>query len=191
MAATLEESKMKSIATKLADMKAMQSQLISNAEKLHSAASGDAEISKRLQDMLEDDRESLGTIDRAISQLGMQAEPDEKTKKYVEGLDSMMAGNELSMFEKASSHEALKHQLVMMGLVLHKAAQAAGNDLEETIDPINKVNFKNRAHQEQMKGILYSLGTRELVGKEPETSVWAGIEDAIAAVKGTFGGLTE
>ena len=191
MATTLEESKMQSIATKLADMKAMQTQLISNEEKLQSAASGDAEISKRLQDMLEDDRESLGTIDRAISQLGKQAEPDQKTQKYIEGLDGMMAGNELSMYEKASSHEALKHQLVMIGLVLHKAAQAVGNNLEETIDPINKVNFKNRAHQEQMKAILYSLGTKELVGKEPETSVWAGIEDAIAAVKGTFGGLTE
>lgn len=191
MAATLEQSKMQSIATKLADMKAMQAQLISNEEKLHSATSGEAEISKRLQDMLEDDRESLGTIDRAISQLGVQAEADEKTKKYVEGIDSMMAGDELSLYEKASSHEALKHQLVMIGLVLHKAAQAVGDNLEETIDPINKVNFKNRAHQEQMKGILYSLGTRELVGKEPKTSVWAGIEDAIAGLKGAFGGLAE
>lgn len=191
MAATLDESKMKSIATKLADMKAIQAQLISNEQKLMSAVSGDQEITDRLQDMMKDDQENLGTIEQAIAKMGMSAEPTEKTQKYVESLEGLMSGNEISLYDKASQHEALKHQLVMIGLVLHKAAQAAGDNLEETIDPINKVNFKNRAHQEQMKGILYALGTRELVGKEPESSVWAGVEDAIAAVKGTFSGLTD
>jgi hypothetical protein len=31
---------------------------------------------------------------------------------------------------------------------------------------------------------------RELVGKEPETNIWSAAEDAIAAIKGVFGGLT-
>ncbi|MGF1482010.1 MAG: hemerythrin HHE cation-binding protein [Cyanophyceae cyanobacterium] len=191
MATTLDENKMMSIATKLADMKAIQAQMISNEQKLMSAITGDQEISKRMQDMLNDDQESLGTIESAISNVGMQAGADEKTKKFIESIEGLMAGNELSLYEKASQHESLKHQLTMIGLVVHKAAQAAGGDLEKTIDPINKVNFKNRAHQEQLKGILYALGTRELVGKEPDKSIWAGIEDAIAAAKGAFQGLAE
>ena len=48
-------------------------------------------------------------------------------------------------------HEGLKHQLTMTGLLVHKAAQATDGILQKLIDPINKVNFKNRAHQEQLK----------------------------------------
>lgn len=191
MVATLEEAKRLKIAAKLADMKLLQNQLISNEEKLAQATSGDKEISDRLQNMLQDDRENVGTIERAITQMGIQSDPNEKTAKMVEGLDGMMAGDELTLYEKASQHEAIKHQLVMLGVTLHKAAQTLGGDLEQTIDPINKVNFKNRAHQEQMKGVIQVLGTRELVGQNPDTSLWGQIEDGVAALKGVFGGLAD
>ena len=87
-------------------------------------------------------------------------------------------------------HEGLKHQLVM-SLLIHKAAQATDGILQKVIDPINKVNFKNRAHQEQLKGAIYYYGVRQLVGQDVEDGVWAAAEDAIAALKGAFGGLTE
>jgi len=34
-------------------------------------------------------------------------------------------------------------------------------------------------------------GVRQLVGKEPEANIWGAADDAIAALKGAFGGLTE
>lgn len=50
------------------------------------------------------------------------------------------------------------------------------------IGPLNQVNFKNRAHQEQLKGVMEVLGTRELTGKDPDQSVWARTQDAVAAL---------
>ncbi|MBW4647819.1 MAG: hypothetical protein KME06_03840 [Kastovskya adunca ATA6-11-RM4] len=191
MVATLDQAQRTAIATKLADMKILQNLMISNEQKLLAACRSDEEIRDRLEDMLEDDQENLRTIDQAIAKFGTSSDAQEQTKRLVETIEGIMAGNELDLYEKAMQHEGLKHQLVMSGLLVHKAAQVAGDDLEKTIDPINKVNFKNRAHQEQLKGIIYKLGTRELVGKEPDQSIWASAEDAIAALKGIFGGLTD
>ncbi|MBE9215766.1 hemerythrin HHE cation-binding protein [Plectonema cf. radiosum LEGE 06105] len=189
MAATFTDTQRQAIAMKLADMKVLQNQMIASEQKLISAISN-GEITKRLQDMLKDDQESLGTIEAAIAKFGTSSEPQEKVKSFTQTVDKMMGGSELQLYEKALQHEGMKHQLVMTGMLVHKCAQAAGGDWQEAIDPINKVNFKNRAHQEQLKGIIYALGTRELVGKEPDTSVWAAVEDGIAAAKGLFSGLT-
>ncbi|MEM1395697.1 MAG: hemerythrin HHE cation-binding protein [Cyanobacteria bacterium P01_H01_bin.150] len=189
MVATLNDTQRKAIAMKLADMKVLQNQLIANEQKFISAIT-DGEITKRLQDMLKDDQESLGTIEAAITKFSTASEPQEKVKSFTQTVDKMMGGNELQLHEKALQHEGMKHQLVMTGMLVHKCAQAAGEDWEEAIDPINKVNFQNRAHQEQLKAIIYALGTRELVGKEPDTSIWAAVEDGIAAAKGLFSGLT-
>lgn len=189
MVTTLNDAQRKSIAMKLADMKVLQNQLIASEQKLISAVT-DTEITKRLQDMVKDDQESLGTIEAAITKFGTASQPQEKVKNFTQTVDKMMGGSDLDLYEKALQHEGMKHQLVMTGMLVHKCAQAAGEDWEQAIDPINKVNFQNRAHQEQLKAIIYALGTRELVGKEPDTSIWAAVEDGIAAAKGLFSGLT-
>lgn len=102
-----------------------------------------------------------------------------------------MDGNELSVYQKVSAHERIKHQTVMTGLIIHKASQVTGDDLKEAISPLNQVNFKNRAHQEQLKGVMEVLGTRELTGQDPDQSVWARTQDAVAALRGAFEGLTK
>jgi len=79
-----------------------------------------------------------------------------------------MKGSELTSFEKVFQHELLKHKQTMTGLVIHKAAQVVGADIEAAITPLNTINFENRAHQEQLKGILEILGVRELTGLEPD-----------------------
>jgi hypothetical protein len=77
----------------------------------------------------------------------------------------MMQGSELTVYEKVAQHELLKHKQTMSGLLIHKAAQVVGADVMAAISPLNAVNFDNRAHQEQLKGVLEILGTRELTGK--------------------------
>ncbi len=155
------------------------------------ASIGSDKVSKTLTDMLEDDRKSSTAIDEAITELEMTSQPNETVTNMIQTIEGIMSDNHLDLYEKFMQHEGLKHQLVMTGLLVHKAAQATDGILQKSLDPINKVNFKNRAHQEQLKGAIYFYGVRQLVGKEPEEGVWAAAEDAIAALKGAFGGLTE
>ncbi|TAG39945.1 MAG: DNA nickase, partial [Oscillatoriales cyanobacterium] len=61
-------------------------------------------------------------------------------------------------------------------------------DIEAAIVPLNTVNFENRAHQEQLKGVMEILGVRELTGKDPDQGVWARVQDAMAAMSGIIGG---
>jgi hypothetical protein len=68
-----------------------------------------------------------------------------------------MEGSDLTLFEKASQHELLKHQQTMTGLTIHKAAQIVGADVEAAIAPLHTINFENRAHQEQLKGIARNI----------------------------------
>ena len=159
MVATVDDTKRLAIATKLADMKALQNLLISNEEKFLQNCTED-EIRKRLQDMLEDDRKNLGVLDTAIVQYGVQSELQETTQNLIESVQKLMEGSELTLFEKVFEHELLKHKQTMTGLLIHKAAQIVGADIEAAIAPLNAVNFENRAHQEQLKGILEILGVR-------------------------------
>lgn len=191
MAATLETTKKNAIARKLADMKTLQNLMISNQEKLLVACAGESKVTETLNNMIEDDRKSLTAITEAIVELEMTSDPSNTVQSMVETIEELMSGTKLDVYEKIMQHEGLKHQLVMTGLLVHKAAQATDGILQKLIDPINKVNFKNRAHQEQLKGAIYLYGTRQLVGEEPEDSIWAAAEDAIAALKGAFGGLAE
>jgi len=191
MAATLENSKKNAIATKLADMKTLQNLMISNEQKLLKVSADSKEVSKTLNNMLEDDQKSLKAIDEAITELEMSSDASETVTNMVSTIEGIMSENNLSVYEKFMQHEGLKHQLVMTGLLIHKSAQASDGLLQKLIDPINKVNFKNRAHQEQLKGAIYYYGVRQLVGEEVEDGVWAAAEDAVAALKGVFGGLTE
>ncbi|MGB3262954.1 MAG: hemerythrin domain-containing protein [Microcoleus sp.] len=187
MVATLEDTKRQAIATKLADMKAVQNLLIAN-EQLFINSCSDSELCDRFRDMLEDDRKNLGVLETTIVQYGIQSEPKETTTKMIEAVQKLMEGSELTMFEKVGQHELLKHQQTMAGMLVHKAAQVVGADIEAAITPLNTVNFENRAHQEQLKGVLEILGVRELTGKDPDQGVWARVQDAVAAMSGIIGG---
>lgn len=186
MVQTLDDTKRMAIAMELADMKTVQNLLIANDQKLISAVS-DEEIRKRFQHMLEDDRKNMGVLETVMVQYGVKAEPRDTITKMVEKLEQMMSGSELTLYQKAFQHELLKHQQVMTGLLIHKVAQVVGADVAVAIAPLNTVNFENRAHQEQLKGILEVLGVRELAGKDPDQGLWGRVQDAIAALSGVFG----
>lgn len=186
MVQTLDDTKRSAIAMELADMKELQNLLIANEQKLISAVS-DADLRDRLQHMLDDDQKNLGVLDTVIVQYGVKAEPRDTVKQMVEKVQQMMDGSKLSLYQKVSQHELLKHQQVMTGLLIHKCAQVVGADIAVAIAPLNTINFENRAHQEQLKGMIEVLGTRELTGKDPDQGLWGRVQDAVAALSGVFG----
>jgi hemerythrin superfamily protein len=188
MVTTLDDNKRMAIGEKLASMKVVQDLIIENEEKLASACD-DPEIRKRLNDMLESDRKNMGILDTVIVQYGVQGEPKQTVKKMAQELEQMMEGSELSLYEKVSQHELLKHQQVMSGLLVHKAAQVVGADVEAAITPLNTVNFENRAHQEQLKGVIEVLGVREMTGQEAKQGIWSRVQDAVAAASGVAGSV--
>lgn len=188
MVTTLEDTKRQAIAMKLADMKALQNLVIANEQKFITAI-GDQDIQKRFQEMLEDDQKNLGVLDTVIIQYGIQSEPKPEIAEMVKKLDQLMSGSDLTIFDKVFQHELLKHQLVMMGVVIHKAAQKVGADIEAAITPLNTVNFENRAHQEQLKGVLEVLGVYELTGQQADQGLWARVQDAVAALSGVAGSV--
>lgn len=188
MVMSLDDTKRIAIATKLASMKEVQNLLIENEQKLLSACS-DQEVCDRFRDMLEDDRKNLGVLETVMVQYGVQGQPKESVTQMIQQARQMMAGSELSLYEKVSQHELLKHQQVMSGLLIHKAAQVVGADVEAAITPLNTINFENRAHQEQLKGVLEILGVRELTGQEAKQGIWSRVQDAVAALSGVAGSV--
>lgn len=192
MVVVLDDSKRQAIATELADLKALQELLLSNEQTLLPAVSNDPEIRDRLNDFIRDDQEDLAVINDVITRfVGGSVEPRDTTRQYIEQVKRLMAGNELSLYQKVSAHERIKHQAVMTGITIHKASQVVGEDLKDAIAPLNQVNFKNRAHQEQLKGAIEIFGTRELTGQDPDQGVWARTQDAVAALRGIFDGLAK
>lgn len=188
MVMTLDDTKRMAIAMKLADVKAIQELLISNEQKFISAIN-DSEIADRFRDMLKDDQKNLGVIDTTIVQYGVKSEPKETIVEMIQKIDEMMSGSKLTIFEKVFQHELLKHQQVMSGIVIHKAAQKVGADVDAAIGPLNTVNFENRAHQEQLKGVLEVLGVRELTGMDADQGLWARVQDSVAALTGVVGSV--
>lgn len=188
MVTSLDDAKRMAIASKLADMKEMQTLLISNEEALMSACN-DEDIRKRLQNMLEDDRKNMGVLETVMVQYGVKGEPKSTTREMVQKVQKLMQGSDLSLYEKFAQHELLKHGQTMSGLLIHKAAQVVGADIEAAITPLNTVNFENRAHQEQLKGVLEVIGVRELTGKEADQGLWARVQDAVAALTGVAGSV--
>jgi hemerythrin superfamily protein len=186
MVSKLTDEKRAAIAEKLADMKAVQNLILSNEQQFIKECQ-DTDIRDRIEKMIEDDRKNLGIIETVITQYGIQAQPKEKITEMVEKTQQIMTSPELSLYEKATQHELIKHAQVMSGLVIHKAAQVVGADVEAAITPLNTVNFENRAHQEQLKGMLEVFGTRELTGQDPDQGVWGRVQDAMAAMTGVFG----
>ncbi|NJK54666.1 MAG: hemerythrin HHE cation-binding protein [Pleurocapsa sp. SU_5_0] len=171
------------LATKLADLKLIQNVLIEYEQKLMTATN-DQKIRERLEKMLESDRDNLSDIDKAIAKFGNTVQPRDITQKHVEKINQMMDGSQLTEYDKFFQLELLKHQQTMTGLVIHKAAQSLNDELQDAMEPLNKVNFENRAHQEVLKGVLYFVGTREITGQEPDMGIWASVEQGIAALKG-------
>ncbi len=188
MVTTLDDTKRLAIGEKLADMRAIQNLIISAEQKLIGACP-DQDVRARLQNMLEDDQKNLGVLETVIVQYGIQSEPHDSVKKFTEQADQMMAGDQLSFYQKLAQHELLKHGQTMSGIVVHKAAQVVGADIEVAIGPLNTVNFENRAHQEQLKGMLELVGVRELTGKDAEQGLWARVQDAVAALSGVAGSV--
>lgn len=186
MVTTLDDTKRMAIAMQLADMKALQQLFISNEEKFISEV-GDEDIAKRFREMLKDDQKNLGVLETTIVQYGVKSEPKDTYKEMISKLDELMSGSKLTIYEKVFQHELLKHQQVMTGLVIHKAAQKVGADVEAAITPLNTLNFENRAHQEQLKGVLEVLGVRELTGMDADQGLWARVQDAVAALTGVAG----
>ena len=176
---------MTNLATKLADLKLVQNVLIESGQKLM-AATNDDTIRERLEKMITSDRENLSSIDKAIAKSGQIAEPRDITQKHVEKIGQMMDGSELTVYDKFFQFELLKHQQTMTGLVIHKVAQTLDDELQDAMEPLNRVNFENRAHQEVLKGVLYFVGTREIAGQEPDMGLWASVEQGIAALKGAL-----
>ncbi|MFM2313648.1 MAG: hypothetical protein RLZZ04_2924 [Cyanobacteriota bacterium] len=186
MVSTLTDEKRAAIAEKLASMKAIQ-QLLITIEQQFVEQCDDQDIRDRLNKMLEDDQKNVGIIDTVITQYGIQSQPKETVTEMVEKTQQVMSSSKLNMYEKAVQYELLKHGQVMSGLIVHKAAQIVGADVEAAITPLNAVNFENRAHQEQLKGVLEVLGTRQLTGQDPDQGVWGRVQDAMAAMSGVFG----
>lgn len=188
MVTTLNDTKRLAIGEKLADMKALQNLILSNDQKLL-AECPDQDVRERLQNMLQDDQKNLGVLETVIVQYGIQAEPHSTTQQLVQQTEKLMSGSELSFYQKLAQHELLKHGQVMSGLLVHKAGQVVGADIEVAITPLNTVNFENRAHQEQLKGMLELVGVRELTGQEAEQGLWARVQDAVAALSGVAGSV--
>lgn len=188
MVTTLDDAKRMAIASKLADMKEVQNLLIASAEALMKATN-DGNIRERLQDIIRDDHKNMGILDTVIVQYGVKGEPKPTTQEMTKKVQQLMQSSELSPYEKFAQFELLKHGQTMSGLLIHKAAQVVGADVEAAITPLNTVNFENRAHQEQLKGVLELIGVRELTGKEADQGIWARVQDAVAALTGVAGSV--
>jgi hemerythrin superfamily protein len=186
MVATLTDAKRMAIGEKLAGMRAVQNLLIDN-EKYFIQECTDEDIRDRLQKMLEDDQKNLGILETTITQYGIQSKPKESVEQMIQTAQETMKAENLSFYEKLTQHELLKHEQVMSGLLVHKAAQAVGADVEAAITPLNTVNFENRGHQEQIKGMMEIFGVRELTGQDPDQGVWGRVQDAMAAISGVVG----
>lgn len=188
MVTTLDDTKRLAIGERLADLKAFQNLIISNDQKLIDACP-DEDVRKRLQNMLEDDQKNLGIIETVIVQYGIQAEPSAATKIFIPQFEKMMSGEEFTYYQKLIHHELIKHGQAMSGIIIHKAAQKVGADIEVAIGPLNTVNFEGRAHQEQLKGMLELVGVREMTGKDADQGLWARVQDGVAALSGVVGSI--
>jgi hemerythrin superfamily protein len=188
MVTTLDDTKRLAIGERLADLRAFQAFIISNDQTLISICP-DSDVRDRLQNMLEDDQKNLGIIDTVIVQYGIQSEPSAATNIFIQQFEQMMSGDEFTFYQKLIHHELLKHGQAMSGVMIHKAAQVVGADIEVAIAPLNTVNFEGRAHQEQLKGMLEKVGVREMTGKDADQGLWARVQDAVAALSGVAGSV--
>ncbi len=183
MNSTLTDPKCAAIAEKLADIRVFQNLLIANEQQLIGECN-DSEICEGFQKMLAADRKNLGVVETMITAYGIQSNPKETVQEMVRQSQDIMKDSELTLYEKVGSHELLKHAQVMSGLIVHKASQVAGSDISQAITPLNTVNVENRAHQEQLQGMLIVLGNRELTGQDADRGVGLRVQDTMASMSG-------
>ncbi|OSO92900.1 DNA nickase [Cylindrospermopsis raciborskii CENA303] len=183
MVAVLDDTKKNSMAVKLGDMKLLQQLLLDNEERFLLECT-DGEIAGIISRMLNDDRKNLALLNTVVDQFGLEKNAEPTVLQTVEKVRQLMASEELSFFDKVFQHELLKHQQVMNGTTIHKAAQKVGADIMVAIRPLSAINSENRTHQEQLKGILEILGVRELTGQDADQGIWSRVQDAIAAITG-------
>jgi len=188
MVITLDDTKRLAIGERLADLRSFQEFIISNEQKLIDECF-DLEVRDRLQKMLQDDQKNLGVIETVIVQYGIPSEPSSATRIFTQQFEQMMSGNEFTFYQKLIHHELLKHGQAMSGMMLFKAAQVVGADVEVAMTPLNTVNFEGRSHQEQLKGIVERVGVREMTGKDVDQGVWGWVQDAMATVTGAMGSM--
>lgn len=188
MVSTLNDSKRTAIAVKLADLKVTQELFIFTEQQLLSG-SLDNESRKMIQNFLETDQKNLGILESVTVEHGIQAEPNEVTQQFVQQVKELMGGDKLSLYEKVTQYELLKHGQFMSGEIIHKAAQQVGADVLAALGPLNTVNFENRAHQEQLKGVMERVGVLELTGKEADQGLFARLQDVVAAASGVAGSV--
>lgn len=188
MVTSIDDTKRLAIGERLADLRAFQNLIISNEQKLIDACPYE-DIRERLQNMLSDDQKNIGIVDTVIVQYGIQTEPSAATKIFIPQFEQMMSGDEFTFYQKLIHHELLKHGQAMSGIMIHKAAQVVGADIEVAIGPLNTVNFEGRAHQEQLKGMLEQVGVREMTGLDAHQGLWARVQDAVAALTGVVGSV--
>lgn len=174
------------LSTHLSDMTLLQKTLL-ESEQILMAATDDSKICERLEGIIKSDRESLATLESMTAAQVSNGAARDITQKYAEAVNQMMNSADLTLYDKFFQLELCKHQQTMTGLVIHKAAQSLGDELQNAVEPLNEINFENRAHQEILKGVLYFVGTREIANKEPDMGLWASIEQGIAALKGAVG----
>ena len=186
MVSSFDDTKRNAIAVKLANMRCLQQLLIEN-EELFLGELIDRDILERIRKMQEDDRKNLGVLETVVVQYGIAKEPQRTVQDMVNRVKELIRGSELNLCEKVFQQELLKHQQVMCGMVIHKAAQKVGADVMAAITPLNTVNFENRAHQEQLKGIVEILAVRQLTGQDVDQGIWGRVQDAIAAFSGVIG----
>jgi hypothetical protein len=150
---TLTDEKRTAIAEKLADMKQIQNLIIED-ERQFLQECNDSEIRERLEKMLSDDRKNLGILETVITQYGIQSKPKEKVQKMVQHAEEMMKSSDLTIYEKVAQHELIKHGQVMSGLIVHKAAQLVGADVQAAkyLDKINCI-FRSKIFE----NVFYSF----------------------------------
>ncbi len=106
MVTTLDDQKRIAIASKLDDMKTVQSLLISSEQSLMTVCN-DSDIRKRISDMLDDDRKNLGILETVMVQYGVEGEPKQTTQEMTKKVQQRMEGSELSLYEKFAQLELL------------------------------------------------------------------------------------
>lgn len=79
---------------------------------------------------------------------------------------SMMDEDKATLYDKASQHDLIYHVQYKNGIVLLKAAEVVGPDLEATLNSIESIISDYQSHEEQLKIILKILGTWEMTGKD-------------------------
>jgi hypothetical protein len=80
--------------------------------------------------MLEDDHKNLDIVKLPLPSTVFRLSLNPLCRSWLAEQKDTLSNSELSLYEKMAQHELLKHGQVVSGLVVHKAAQVVGKDVE-------------------------------------------------------------